>query len=81
MSAANGNGTRTVDPPEGAVPRVGSQAATRRSAALGDAAQTEVTALNRRIDQLHTELDTLYAERTRLERIARASGVTYPEET
>lgn len=80
MSTTNGNGTRTVDPPEGAVPRVGVQAATRRSAALGDEAQTELATIRKRIVQLDTELDTLYAEQTRLTRIAKASGVIYQED-
>lgn len=80
MSATNGNGTRTVAPPEGAVPRVGPQGAGRRSAALADEAQTEVTALRKRATQLNNELDTIHAEIARLERIIRAAGVTYQED-
>lgn len=77
MSATNGNGTRTVDPPEGVLPRVGPQGAGRRSAALADEAQTEVTALRKRAAQLNTELDSIHAEIGRLERIIRSAGVAF----
>jgi len=63
--------------PEGVSPAAGPPA--RKSAHLGDSAATEMRRIRARIRELDTEQDTLYSELSRLQRIARASGVEFEE--